>query len=99
MTKLTWEDLNMRKIAGRKTKIGYLIMVAGAIMYIGAEWCPVLIDRVSIGTIIMGAVIAWYGATNRFNRATYRLDEHGNPNLDEPRNTKRKWGDETGGAQ
>ena len=89
----------MRKIAGRKTKFGVLMIIAGAIMYIGAEWCPVLLDRVSIGVIIIGTAIAFYGACNRFNRATYRLDENGNPNLDEPRNTKRKWGDETGGAQ
>lgn len=89
----------MRKIAGKKTKLGIFMIIAGAIMYIGAEWCPVLLDRVSIGVIIMGAAIALYGAYNRFSRANYRLDEHGNPNFDEPRNTKRKWGDETGGAK
>lgn len=89
----------MRKIAGWKTKFGILMIIAGAIMYIGAEWCPVLIDRVSIGVIIIGSAIALYGAYNRFCRARYRLDEHGNPILDEPRKNKHKWGDQTGGEQ
>ena len=91
----------MRKIAGKKTKLGILTIIAGAIMYLAAWWCPVsaLAERISVVVIIIGIALALYGFANRFNRATYRLDEHGNPNLDEPRNTKRKWGDETGGAK
>lgn len=71
----------MRIIAGWKTKFGCLIMAIGGSLYIAAEWCPVLIDRVSIGIIILGAAIAFYGYCNRFNRAFYMLNERGDPNL------------------
>jgi len=71
----------MRSIAGWKTGVGCLMVATGGIMYISALWCPVLIDRVSIGVVIFGAALAFYGYCNRFNRVFYSIDEKGKPDL------------------
>ena len=76
------------RIAGWKTKLGNLTIAAGGVMYISSLWCPVLIDRVSIGTVIVGWAISRHGTSNRLNRAFYSLDENGNPDLNRPRHRK-----------
>lgn len=91
----------MRILTGKKTKFGLLMIFAGGVMYIGSVWCPVLLDRVSIGIIVMGAAIAWYGYTNRFNRVFYMINSKGNPDTTRPRLKKRRLheGDMEGGME
>jgi hypothetical protein len=70
----------MRLIAGWKTKFGNLIVFIGGSLYITSEWYFIP-DRIIIGTIIIGAAIAFNGFYNRFCRAFYMTNEKGNPDM------------------
>lgn len=70
----------MRLIAGWKTKIGNMIVIIGAGMYIASEWY-IIPDKVCIGVIIIGAAIAFHGFYNRFCRAFYMSNARGNPDF------------------
>ena len=76
------------RVAGWKTKLGNLLIGLGGIMYVSVPFCPVLDDRISVATIVIGWAISRHGTSNRFNRAFYSLDENGNPDLNRPRHRK-----------
>jgi len=76
------EKMGVRwRIAGWKTKLGNLMIAIGGIMYVSVPLCPFLDDRISIGIVIVGWAVSRWGASNRFNRVFYSLNEKGDPDL------------------
>ena len=80
----------MRILAGKKTIIGYLMVLIGAGLYVASLWYMIP-DEISFSVAAVGYATMKYGHDNRFRRVFYKLKPGGAaPNMNRPRLDRRR---------